>query len=901
MSKGSYILVLVESPGKVQKIQGYLGNEYKVMASVGHIIDLDPKKMSIKIENNFEPEYMIMTGKEDVVKNLKSASKKASKILLASDEDREGEMIAWSIAYELGLKNPDRIVFNSITEKELLNAIKAPRKIDMNLVYAQKARRILDRIVGYEISPILWKSMGHSAKSAGRVQSVVVRLIVEKELEISKFFSGDIKSYFKFNGMFIDTKNKQFKAQLYETSESAKKKKIFVDEEENNMEDLDTDAQEINEIMNTKTKTFSKGVVAKIIGEKNAKDVMKDITKSKFLISDIIDKETSRFPGPPFTTSTLTQESARKLGFSVKRTMSAAQKLYELGYITYMRTDSTNLSEDALEGIKKHVIKVFGKDYYRRVEYKAKSKNTQEAHEAVRPVDVSIKDLKPAGKIGMDEIRLYSLIWKRAVASQMVPAKFNVKNIKIMGDKLDDYYFITTIENVIFAGFLLAYDFKNIDENQTDNSDSINTNINIPNKGSEIKINNAIGSQDFDKPPSRFNEASLVNKLDPKNLNIGRPSTYGAIISKIQERNYVRTGDIDGVEKESLTLLWNGGKSKVEETTDKVILGKETNKLIPTDMGKIVTEFLLKHFPEIMDYKFTAQMEEELDSIAEGKINWVKVMDNFYKKFHPIVLNVLRKDLAVLEAYNRNLGVHPKTKKKIIATMGHYGPMLKMCEDDDENDCVYAPIKMPLSIDTVTLKDAIALFEWPKDLGEYKGYPVSLNRGKFGLYIKYRKINVSLNNDEKLKDNENISLADAIRLIDEKESKNLWEGKDTTTKIQYNILRGPYGLYVKMKDTSKKTAKAFNVSLPEDTDLENLTLDKLKVLIQTSKEEKAKKRYQKKEAKDNEKDKKKDNDKGSVGGSVTKRKYVRKTPTKTTRKVSKKTATKTARKKTSKK
>ncbi len=875
------ILVIVESPGKIKKLQALLGPNYIVMASIGHIIDLESKSISVDIKNKFKPSYSTIPGKEQVIKDLQNAAKKADEILLASDEDREGEMIAWSLAYTLGLKNPKRIAFNSITQSELDKAIKNPRKIDENLVDAQKTRRILDRIVGYEISPILWRSI-KATLSAGRVQSVVTRIIIDKENDIKNFMQEDQNSYFKFDGTFLDNKDKPFKAFLY----SSKAQKEQVDEMQTLEEPEET-------IVETEIKGLRKGSKAKIYDEDDARGVMKDISKSTFKIDNIADKDSLRYPSAPFTTSTLQQEAARKLGFTVKRTMTAAQHLYEAGHITYMRTDSVNLSKEAIEDIKKFVMKKYGKEYYMGKNYDAKTKNTQEAHEAVRPTEVSMEFIKEESKIGSDETRLYNLIWKRAVSSQMTPAQFIVKNIEIDISKLKDYYFLTQIENVKFPGFLKVYNIASMEATEE------NTNIDLK-KGSKLGVECITGTQDYDKAPARYNEASLVSKLDPKNLNIGRPSTYASIINKIQERGYVKKEDIPGEEKEVIILSWDGGK-KIKEKTETVTIGKEASKLIPTSMGVLVNDFLVKHFPTIMDYKFTASMEDNLDDIAEGNEDWVKVLDKFYKTFHPIVEKLMKEKTLLIDEIGRVLGKHPETGDEIIATIAKYGPVVKMCTS--KTKCVYAPIKDPLTKDTITLKDALKLFEYPKEIGKYNRKLITLNKGKHGLYLKWGDVNISLEEKEKqeidedlatdkkekllekqklmeetykernkllskIKDKDNITLEEAVALLEDKRKNILWE--DTDDKITYTILNGPYGKYINVKDEkSKIKKKPVNVKLPEDIEedkIKDLTIDKVKELVKEGMENKYKK-YKKKDGDDKTKQK---------GGKTTKKTTAKK-------------------------
>ncbi len=825
-------LVIVESPGKIKKLQSILGDDYIVMASIGHILDLHPKQMSVDLKNNFEPSYYIMGSiggskikdKTDTVNDLKRAAKKADEILLAADEDREGEMIAWSVAnvLKLNTKNAKRITFNSITKTELEKAIKNPRTIDMNLVDAQKSRRILDRIIGFEISPILWKSIGASL-SAGRVQSVVTRLLIDKENEIKTFMDKGDSNYFKFNGTFAVTKNKLLNSVLYEKIKKKKTEEVKLEK-------------------------------AKLETEKNARDLMALFMKSEFAISNIIEKDSIRQPSPPFTTSTLVQESSRKLGFSVKRTNAAAQKLYEAGYITYMRTDSVNLSAEALDNISKFVTKKYGKEYYRFLNYESKSKNTQEAHEACRPTDVNTEFIKVGSKekIGTDEVRLYDLIWKRTVASQMQPAKIKVTDIHIEGNKAKDYSFISQINTIDFPGFLIVYNLKNQDkDDKNDDEEELDEDtiidIKVPKVGTKLAVNNITSIQEYQKPPLRYSEATLVNKLDPKNLNIGRPSTYGAIITTIQDRGYVTMGNVDGKEKDSLVISWNG-ISKLNETKNKIVIGKENNKLIPTNLGILVTEFLIKNFSDIVDYKFTASMEDSLDKIAEGDKTWTKVLDAFYKKFHPTVETLLESKSTVKSDMTRVLGTHPELGHEISATIARFGPVIKMATS--KSKAIYAPIKEPLTRDTITLDQALKLLEYPKDLGKHEGLLVSVNKGKFGLYLKWGDVKAPLENlpeELKIKDKENVTLEEAISVLKNKRKNVFWEHLEGKTR--YSILDGQYGKYINVVDTSKKVkSKPLRVTVKSlsDEEIKKLTFDKVQELIKLGLESKAN-RYKKKD------------------------------------------------------
>ena len=823
MSEDEKILVIVESPGKIKKIQSILGNNYIVTASVGHIIDLAAKTMSIDIEHDFKPKYENLEGKNKIINDLKKLAKSSSDILLATDEDREGEMIAWSLAYVLNISDAKRITFNSITEDEILKAVNNPRKIDFNLVDAQKSRRILDRIVGYEISPLLWKSIGQSL-SAGRVQSVVVRIILDREREIQKFLKGDIKSEFKFKAEFY----KNIIAQLYQTKKTSKKENIN-DDEKDDSDIEDTTSEKISG-------TIIKGYKTDIYSEKNARELMIKIIESEFKISGKGDRLQIKNPSPPFTTSTLQQEAARKMGFTIKRTMMAAQNLYEAGHITYMRTDSINLSKEALKSIGEYIKSTYGTNYHNEKNYVGKTKNTQEAHESIRPTHIEKTGLSESGKIGSDETKLYTLIWKRAIASQMTQAKLNVATTQIYISKLKEYYFQSDISSIIFDGFLKVYNIQNIEETNEDKIVS-----NIPNMGDKLKLTNLKTEQDYEKPSARYNEASLVNKLDPKNLNIGRPSTYANIISKIQERGYVERKDNIGIEKDTLKLEWNVNDKKIKEENIKINLGKDNGKLSPTAIGALVTDFLVNYFPEIMDYKFTSNMEEKLDDIAEGKTKILNILNDFYfKDFHPIIDKLNKEKVKFVDKDKRILG-KDSNGLDVIATIRRYGPVV-MIEKEDGKPINTAPLKSPNTIESVTLEEALQILSYPKSLGKYGNKEIKLYKGKFGFYSKYGDYNVNLSS---ITDEEDITLEKIIELINEKKSKNLWEGKDG--KIYYTILDGQYGKYIKIEDKSKKSSKPLNIKLPTDVEIKDLTLEKIQKIIEEGKINKFKhKSYKKK-------------------------------------------------------
>ncbi|CAH6421828.1 DNA topoisomerase 1 [uncultured virus] len=782
-------LIIVESAGKIKKIESILGKNYFVMASYGHILDLEKrsKDLSVDINDNFRPIYKPLENKLEVISKIKKAAKTSSEVIIAADFDREGEQIAWCIAFILKLKNPKRITFTSINKKDITDAIKNPRTIDYNLVDAQKCRRILDRIVGYEVSPLLYQ-LGVGSLSAGRVQSVVTRLIVDKETEINVFFGNELKSFFKFKACFMEIKP--------------------------NAKPFNTTMHNIEMITEI---GIYKGNVSKIISEKKSRKLFDLFFKSKFWASSIFDKKSIRNPSPPFTTSTLQQEANKKLGFNGKRTMQAAQNLYEAGYITYMRTDSVNLSNEAIDNIQKFILENYGEKFYRKMLYKSKNKNTQEAHEAVRPTDVFTTQLEKKDKINHDELRLYSLIWKRSVASQMKPAEFNITTIQITIDNDLDHFFMTTIENLLFPGFMKIYNLNNLEDEE--NKENENSNIIIPKLGSYLKVNLIEATEDYPRPPSRFNEASLVDKLDPKNLNIGRPATYSPIINKILEIGYIKIENNEGLNKDCLVIQWDGQSNVLKTEKKKILIGKEKNKFIPTDLGIQVNNFLVKNFSKIMDYEFTSLMEKKLDKIAQGKIKYYDVLKDFYDEFHPLVLKNKNKNIIENES-TKILGKDPNTGNDIIATIAAYGPVVKT--KNSENTFKYAPIKKPFTLENITLEEALNLFKFPKFLGKYENNAVILNKGKFGLYI-------TVGNKKYPVEKEDITLNEVINLIDEK--KTLFELK-TETKL-YTVNSGPYGKYIKISEL-KKNGKVFTVKLPENIQESELDEAKLQEIIQNN-------------------------------------------------------------------
>ena len=777
----SKTLVIVESPGKIKKIGQYLGPDYIVKASFGHVQDLDKNTLSIEVENNFNPLYKVTPDKVKVVKELKSLAKQCSDIILASDGDREGEAIANSLASVLNIKNPKRIIFNEITKNALLKAIQNPININYNMVNAQQTRRILDRLVGYQISPVLWKYLEYgTAKSAGRVQSVVVRIIVDKENDIEKSIS---EPYFKTTCIFDYT----------ESSEQIKINSILQDGNKIYQFDNQEDIKNFMELINKKT---------------------------SFEVISVENKKSIRKPSAPFITSSLQQEASSKLHFSVKKTMDIAQKLYENGLITYMRSDSPNISKDAIEEAKVYIINTYGKEYSDPKNYSSKS-NSQDAHECIRPTHLS--DTEPDG-IDNDGKRLYSLIWKRTIASQMANAQINVQTIQIdaknnknsillLNDK--QTYFVSTLENIEFPGFLIVYDNTNKD----DDSDQPVIGKILIKKKDKLNLNKLKVSQEYTKPPLRFNEAQLVKYLE-KN-GIGRPSTYASIISKVIDRNYVELKNVDGVKKESLQLELDN-KFKIKESIKDIVIGKETKKMVPTIMGKTVNEFMMKYFEPIMDIDFTANFESYLDKIAEGKANWITILRDFYELFNPIVDKLLSEAKIKKEqlgsSNDKLLGEH--NGLEIYTGSGKYGPYVKIM-DDESNKWRYASLK-DITMNNITLNEAIKLLEYPKNLGKIGNTYVTLNKGQYGLYLKYA--------------GKNIPIKDQNITIDINYAKELIESGDPyalkTFKVKdkvINIKNGDYGYYIQI--VSGKTKQ--NISLPIKTknELESLSLDNVLKII----------------------------------------------------------------------
>ncbi|MGB5376737.1 type I DNA topoisomerase, partial [Muriicola sp.] len=695
-------LVIVESPAKAKTIEKFLGKDFKVESSFGHIADLPSKELGGDVEGDFKPKYEVSKDKKAVVKNLKELAKKADMVWLASDEDREGEAIAWHLAETLGLKKEKtkRIVFHEITKSAITNAIENPRGIDYDLVDAQQARRVLDRIVGYELSPVLWRKV-KGGLSAGRVQSVSVRLIVEREREINEFNS--VASY-RIDAEFKNEEGQSFKAKLYNS-------------------------------FSTK--------------EEALKFLQKNIGAS-FKVSDLEKKPVQKSPAAPFTTSTLQQEASRKLYFSVSKTMNVAQRLYEAGLITYMRTDSVNLSNEARNAAQEEIKKSFGTQYSKPRNYKGKSKGAQEAHEAIRPTNFAQSSVN----LDRDQSRLYELIWKRAIASQMAEAKLERTNVKI-NTPAHQETFVASGEVIKFDGFLKVYLESTDDEDMEQEGMLPALKVNDP-----LHNNYITATERYTRPPYRYTEASLVKKLEE--LGIGRPSTYAPTISTIQNRNYVEKGAVEGAERKYSQLILKKGDIKDKQLTEKV--GSDKGKLIPTDIGIIVTDFLVNHFESILDYNFTAKVEADFDDIAEGKVDWTNMMKDFYKTFHPQVEHV--HDNAERESGERVLGVDPKTGRQVSVRLGKFGPMVQIGTADEEEKPLFASLTPEQQLTSITYEEAMDLFHLPKTLGTYEGESIEVNNGRFCPYVKFGKKFVSL---PKGVDPMSIELEEAIELIKDKE------------------------------------------------------------------------------------------------------------------------------------
>ncbi|MCX7954559.1 MAG: type I DNA topoisomerase [Bacteroidales bacterium] len=750
-------LVIVESPTKARTISKFLNKNFLIKSCNGHIRDLSEKKLSINIENNFEPIYEIIKGKEKIIKELKELTKKSKNVYLATDEDREGEAISWHLVETLGIseEKQKRIAFHEITKEAILKALENPRKININLVNAQQARRLLDRLVGYEISPLLWKKIKTNL-SAGRVQSVAVRLVIEREKEIENFKPVE---YYKVIGTFLyEENNKTYNIQ-------AELEKTF-----NNKEEA------INFLQICKNKSF----------------IISNVEKTKVQI----------VPPPPFITSTLQQEASRKLGLTASQTMAIAQKLYETGQITYMRTDSVYLSDMALSTAKKEIEKLYGSDYYKGRVYQTKVKGAQEAHEAIRPTFFSKHTISGTQK----EKDLYRLIWSRALASQMKEAVYDKTIITISSSDLP-YNFKAVGKILVFDGFLKLY--KELDDDSENNEDE--------QKLPDIKVNSVVSYleikaiQKFTAPSPRYSEATLIKKLEE--LGIGRPSTYATIMSTIQSRNYVIKKNIPQKTRDIEIYLLKDNKIEKKVITEK--FGGEKLKLVPTDTGKIVTEYLLQKFPDILEYNFTAEIEKKLDEIAEGELNWVDLLKNFYNDFHKKVEIAEQDNERII--YNRFLGVDPKTGKNVYVKYSKYGPIVQLGESSTTEKPKFASLKKEQNMDSITLEEALRLFEFPKNVGKYEGNDVIINIGKYGPYISYKTKNYSV--DKSCNINE-LTLDDCIKIIQNSDLKIEKIGNNEILKKfpednELFILKGRYGVFIRFKNK--------NYSIPKGTNWQNLS------------------------------------------------------------------------------
>ena len=729
-------LVIVESPAKAKKIEEFLGKDYKVMSSYGHIRDLKKKELSIN-EQTMEPDYEIPDEKKKLVTELKATAKKAQKIWLASDEDREGEAISWHLCEVLGLdeEKTSRIVFHEITKPAILDAIQHPRHLDMNLVNAQQARRVLDRLVGFKLSPVLWRKV-KPALSAGRVQSVAVRLIVEREREIQKFKS---ESYYRVSAIFA-----------------------LINENGN--------ATEVKAELDKRFKTHEE-----------VEAFLEKCKDAKFTVEAVNKKPLKRTPAPPFTTSTLQQEAARKLGFTVSQTMMIAQKLYESGRITYMRTDSVNLSTLCTNASKDEIIKVYGSEYSQPRAYHTHSKGAQEAHEAIRPTYMNETSIDGTSQ----EKRLYELIWKRTIASQMADAQIEKTTINIHIDNAEEK-FVANGEVITFDGFIKVYRESTDDEDGTEDATHILPAMKV---GDELQRREITATEKFSAAPLRYTEASLVKKLE--DLGIGRPSTYAPTISTIQQREYVQKGDKKGVER-SYTIDSLKG-IKVTQRVKKEIAGNEKGKLLPTDIGIVVNDFLMENFPGIMDYNFTANVEQKFDDIAEGKTEWNKWMKTFDKDFEPEVSKVMNAR-SEHKAGERELGTDPKTGKPVFVKIGRFGPVAQIGSAEDKDKPLFAQLPSNLSIETITLEEALELFKLPRELGEFEGTKVSVGTGRFGPYVQHNRKYVSIPKGE---DPMTITLDRAIELIQEKrETEQKRHLKSFAEDEKLELLNGKYGPYI---------------------------------------------------------------------------------------------------------
>jgi DNA topoisomerase-1 len=759
-------LLIVESPAKAKTIEKFLDNKFLVRSSYGHIRDLPKSDKAIDVDNNFKPTYEITEEKEDVVKELKKLMKDAGEVWLATDEDREGEAIAWHLCEALGLnaEKTKRIVFHEITKGAIKNAVASPRTVNKALVDAQQARRILDRLVGFKLSPILWRkiSRGSQNLSAGRVQSVAVRIIVDREREINTFKTS---SSYKVAALFQGV--------------DAFKNKVIIKAELPQNKPTQKDAE-----------AFLQGCIG-----------------STFTVKDVQKKPGKKSPPAPFTTSTIQQEAARKFGFSVARTMNIAQRLYESGKITYMRTDSTNLSETAVQSISAEITQNYGNQYLQNRTYSTKTANAQEAHEAIRPSYIEEKEIEGEA----DEQKLYSLIWKRTIASQMSDAQLEKTAVRIGISNLPQEELIANGEVLLFDGFLKVYMESNEDDQAEDTTVGLLPDVKA---GEVLRLSELTATERFSRPPARYNEASLVKKLEE--LGIGRPSTYAPTISTIQKRGYVEKASRDGNKRNYTTLTLQ--KDQIIVKTAEENTGVERNKLFPTDIGMLVNDFLVAHFNSIVDFNFTAEIEKEFDDISNGLITWEKMIGNFYKPFSKNVEETL--ETAERVTGERELGIDPASGKKVIARMARFGPIVQIGSPEDDTKPRMAGLRPGMSLETITIDDALKLFDLPRKLGQFEDKEVSVNTGRFGPYILYDGKFISL---KKGMDPYEVSMEQAIELIDEKRNSVIREWKEQGV----SILVGRFGPYIK--------SGRLNAKVPKDTEPEKLTLEECLELLEAAK------------------------------------------------------------------
>ena len=774
-------LVIVESPAKAKTIEKFLGKDYKVMSSYGHIRDLKKKELSIDLDT-LTPDYEIPDEKKKVVSELKKSAKAAEKIWLASDEDREGEAISWHLCEVLGLDEDktNRIVFHEITKPAILKAIETPRRLDMNLVNAQQARRVLDRLVGFRLSPVLWRKV-KPALSAGRVQSVAVRLIVEREREIQNFNS---EPYYRLNAVFA-------------------------------VEGEDGSKHEVKAELNKRFKSHDEALA-----------FLELCKTATFKVSSIAKKPLKRTPAPPFTTSTLQQEAARKLGFTVSQTMMVAQRLYEAGRITYMRTDSVNLSTLAINTCKEEIERLYGADYGKVRKYQTHSKGAQEAHEAIRPTYIDNVTIDGTSQ----EKRLYDLIWKRTIASQMADAQIEKTTVNISleseeGQSITDLQFVANGEVVAFEGFLKVYHESTDDE---ENSEDYSHALPAMHEGEALERREITSTERYSQGPNRYTEASLVRKLEE--LGIGRPSTYAPTISTIQQREYVQKGDRRGEERKYAVDSLLG--LKITSKTKKEMAGADKGKLIPTDIGIVVNDFLMENFPEIMDYNFTAKVEQEFDKIAEGKAEWNKEMKTFYQGFEPEVEKVMNAR-SEHKAGERELGVDPKSGKPVFVKIGRFGPVVQIGSADDDDKPRFSQLPSDKSMETITLDEALELFKLPRNLGQFEGTDVVIGAGRFGPYVLHDKKYTSLPKEE---DPLTISLDAAINLIQKKRLQDAQRHLKTFEEdAKMEVMNGRYGPYIAYDGKNYRMPKALHDKAAE------LTYDQCMDIVRNAPEPKRKK------------------------------------------------------------